>query len=193
MEHPSFKGDFVDSDNRTGAFKMTRHIIELGHKKIGIIGGQQSISSGSERLTGFHEAMATIGIPVDDSYPYQFVGNFNRSQSGYDGARTLLSLEDPPTALFAMNNELAIGALRYLRTHNIKVPDQVSFACYGNILNSDLYYVQPDNVDMDPKVIGSKMGEMLIERIEQKNNLPNRELRFTPTLMKGNTLQILSE
>ena len=189
IENPFFKGDFVDSDNQTGSYKLTRHTIELGHRKIGIIGGQQSISSGTERLEGFRHAMATIDIKVDASYPYQFVGDYNRAQSGYEGARYLMSLQDPPTAILAMNNELAIGALRYFRTHGIEVPDQVSFACYGNIRNSDLFYVQPDTVDMDPRVIGSKAGEMLIERIEYKNQLPNRELRFTPGLVKGNTLK----
>lgn len=188
VESTSFHGDLVDSDNITGTYKMVRHIIELGHKKIGFIGGQQTISSGQERYEGFRRAMETIDITVDDSYPYQFAGNYNRSQSGYDGAQYLLTLPEPPTAILAMNNELAIGALRYFHSHNIAIPRQVSFACYGNILNVDLFYVQPDNVDMDPQQIGTKMGEMLLERIESKNNLPNREIRFSPVLIQGNTL-----
>lgn len=188
IDNPAFRGDFVDSDNTTGTYKMTKHMIELGHRRIGIIGGQQTISSGTERLEGFRRAMATIGITVDDNYKYQFTGNYNRSQSGYDGAEYLCSLPQPPSAVLAMNNELAVGALRYFRSHNIAIPEQLSFACYGNVLNVDLFYVQPDNIDMDPRQIGTKMGEMLIERIEHKNELPNREIRFSPMLIQGNTL-----
>ena len=85
---------------------------------------------------------------------------------------TYFPLEDAPTAVLAMNNELAVGALRYLHSHSFQIPEDISFACYGNILNVDLFYVQPHYIDMDPRIIGTKVGELLIERIEHKNELP---------------------
>lgn len=188
IDSPSFRGDFVDSDNATGAYLMTRHMIEKGHRRIGIICGQQSVSSGIERIEGFRRAMGSIGIQVDESYPYQYYGNYNCSDSGYEGAEYLLSQKPLPTAILAMNNELSVGALRYFRSHHIAVPEDLSFICYGNILNTDLFYIQPCYIEMDPRVIGTRVGELLIERIEHKNELPNREILFAPTLIQGNSV-----
>ncbi len=189
INFPSFKGDFADSDNTTGAYQMTQHLIEKGHRRIGVICGQQSISSGIERIEGFRRAMQSIGVSVDDHYPYQFYGNYNCSDSGHEGAQHLLSLDLPPTAVLAMNNELAVGALRYFRTHSIRVPEDISLICYGNILNRDLFYIQPSYIDMDPRIIGTRVGELLIERIEHKNELPNREILFAPVLVEGNSVK----
>ena len=189
---PNFIGDFVDSDNTTGSYLLTRHMIEQGHKKIGIINGQQSVSSGIERMEGFRRAMESVGITVNEQYPYQYYGDYNCSDSGYEGAKYLFSLENAPTAVLAMNNELAVGALRYLHTHGLQIPEDISFACYGNILNVDLFYVQPHYIDMDPRIIGTKVGELLIERIEHKNELPNREILFAPALIEGNSVKTLS-
>ncbi len=189
INFPSFKGDFADSDNTTGAYQMTQHLIEKGHRRIGVICGQQSISSGIERIEGFRRAMQSIGVSVDDHYPYQFYGNYNCSDSGHEGAQHLLSLDLPPTAVLAMNNELAVGALRYFRTHSIRVPEDISLICYGNILNRDLFYIQPSYIDMDPRIIGTRVGELLIQRIEHKNELPNREILFAPVLVEGNSVK----
>lgn len=187
----NFKGDYVDSDNTTGSYMLTQYMLEQKHRNIGIICGQQSISSGIERIEGFRRAMKSAGIQVDENYPYQFYGNYNCSDSGYEGAEYLLSLNNPPTAVLAMNNELAVGALRYFHSHGINVPENISFACYGNILNADLFYIHPYYIDMDPRIIGTRVGELLIERIEHKNELPNREIRFAPILMQGNSIKKL--
>lgn len=192
IDRPDFKGDFVDSDNITGANILTRHLLENGHRRIGVICGQQSISSGIERVNGFRQAMQSFGISVDDTYPYLFFGNYNCPESGYSGAEYLFSLDTPPTAILCMNNELATGTLRYCRTHKINIPQHLSFGCYGNIMNVDLFYIQPFYIDMDPRIIGTRVGELMIERIEHKNMLPNREILFAPTLVSGNSVQNIS-
>ena len=193
INSPIFKGDFVDSDNINGSYLMTRYMIEKGHRRIGVICGQQSISSGIERIEGFRRAMRSIDISVDENYPYQYCGNYNCSDSGYEGAEYLLSLDPPPTSILAMNNELTVGALRYFRSHNVAVPDDISLICYGNILNTDLFYIQPYYIDMDPRVIGTRVAELLIERIEHKNELPNREVLFAPALVPGNSVKPLAK
>jgi len=182
----SFKGDFVDSDNSNGSYELTRHLIAMGHKKIGIINGQQYVSSGSERMDGFCKAMQTINIRVDADYPYVYNGDFNRIESGYQGAEYLLNLPDPPTSIVAMNTEMAIGTLRYCKEHNVAIPNDVSIGSYGDIVNADLFYVQPSYVTMSPLAIGKRLAELIIERIESRDEVTNREIRFATQLVAGN-------
>ncbi|MDF2474377.1 MAG: transcriptional regulator, LacI family [Lachnospiraceae bacterium] len=186
INNSAFIGDFVDSDNTVGAYELTKHLISMGHSKIAIVNGQQSVSSGSERFDGFRKAMNTIDIEVTDNYPYIYNGNFNNTESGYLAADYLVHLENPPTAILAMNNELTIGVLRYCKEHEIRIPDDISIGCYGDIFNVDLFYVVPSNITMNPYTIGTRIAELIMERIEQKNQLPNREIRFTPNIIQGN-------
>ena len=193
IESQSFIGDFVDSDNREGSYMLTRHLIEQGHRRIAIINGQSNVSSASERAQGYFDAMASIGAAVTPDHPYYFEGNFNDGDSGYAGTRTLLGLDVPPTAIIAMNNELCVGALRYCRENGVDIPGQLSICSYGPPHNSDLLYVQPTYVTMDPQVIGRRIGLSLMERIASKNAIPNREIRYSPALIQGNSVRAIGD
>lgn len=179
-----FKGDFVDNDNFTGMVDLTKKLISLGHRRIGLINGQPYVSSAKERLEGFQSAMRTIGVTVDDAYPYLYHGNFNRISSGVEGARALY--ERGATAVLAANNLLALGALQFCREAQVEVPGKLSLSSFGRISNHDFLYVQPTCVDQFPAAMGSRLAELIIERIESKNTLLNREIRFATTLIPGN-------
>lgn len=185
----SFKGDFVDSDNVTGSYELTRYLLSLGHRKIALINGQTEVSSSAERLEGFCKAMKEAGIDVEDSYPYLYFGNFNRKESGYQGAEAMFSMANPPSAIFAANNELALGVMRYCLQHGISIPEDLSLTGYGRISNADLLYVQLLCTDMSPQVMGTRLAELTMERIEQKNNILNREIRFSPQLIPGKSVR----
>lgn len=191
VESPLFKGDFVESDNIPGSYELTSHLLQLGHRRIAVINGQPNVSSSQERLQGFTQAMETVGITVDKSYPYLFNGNFSEVSTGYDGIAKLMQMEEPPTAVIAMNNELAIGVLKYCHTNNVLIPETLSVCAFGGIENMDILYVQPSYVSVVPAGIGRRLAELLIERIEQKNNLPNREIRFTTQLIEGNGVRAI--
>lgn len=185
ISQPEFLGDFVDSDNESGSYTLTRHVIEKGHRRIAIINGQMLVSSAQERLRGFARAMETIGIDVDESYCYYVEGNFNQFDSGYNAAKQLMEMDVPPTAIITMNNLLCTGAMRYCHDHGIRIPENVSLCSYGRMQNSDLLYVEPSYVIMDPFTIGRRIGEQMLERIASKNELPNREIRYSATLVEG--------
>ncbi|MBQ6373167.1 MAG: LacI family DNA-binding transcriptional regulator [Clostridia bacterium] len=187
----AFIGDFVDSDNEQGSFMLTRHLIEQGHRRIAIVNGQGHVSSAQERGRGYMDAMATIGIRVAPGHPYFYEADFHNSATGAEGARALLSLDEPPTAIIAMNNELCIGAMRYCRENGVRIPEQLSLCSYGQLENDDLLYVHPSYVTMDPQTIGRRIGEIMLERISSKNKLPNREIRYSPTLVPGDGVRPL--
>ncbi len=186
---PAFVGDLVDNDNFTGLYDLTAHLINLGHQRIGLINGQPSVSSSQERLAGFTAAMRTIGVAADESYDLLYSGHFNRLTSGASGAQYLY--EKGATAIIAANNLLALGALQFCRQHHVSVPETLSLASFGTIANHELLYVQPTCVEQSPSSMGTRLGQLMIERIEHKNQISNREIRFATTLILGNSTRAL--
>lgn len=182
-----FKGDFIDSDNIQGVYNLTRHLLSLGHRKIGVINGMLNVSTGTERFAGFKKAMSEVGIDVNESYPYRYDGDFTM-EAGYQGAAKITGGSDKPSAIVVMNNVMALGALKYLKASNIRVPEDISISAYGNIDNIELMYVQPTIVTLNAWVIGNKAGEMILERIENKN-INNREVIYVPQLVEGNSVK----
>lgn len=186
-----FNGDFVDSDNIGGTSDLTKYLLASGHRKIGIINGPSHLSTASERYRGFCNAMKTVGIIVDETYPYQYEGLFDNA-SGYDGAKTLMEQEDPPTAIVLMSSEIALGAMRYFAEKNISIPDDISITCFGDIQNRDILYVTPTIASTNMIGMGIKMGELLLERIQAKEAVSNREICFTTQVHYGNSVKELN-
>ena len=186
VDEEGFHGDFVDNDNYDGAFSLTKHLIELGHRRIGAINGDLSLSTGRERYAGHLEALRKYGLAGEGASAYMYEGYFS-AQDGYRGGEYLMSLSEPPTAIVVMNNEMLIGALRFFREAGIQIPQNLSVVSYGNIVYRDLFYVQPTYATLDPASIGKRLGELLVERIDKKNELANREVRFVPHLVLGNS------
>lgn len=177
--------DFVDSDNVKGAYVLTKKIIQKGHTRIGVINGLLEVSSGRDRYNGFLKAIEEEKIsncPV-------FNGDFT-IESGYSGAKFLTSLNRDMTALIVMNNNMAIGAMRYLFQQSIDIPSELSFASYGDIMNIELLKKKPLIISLDPEKIGWKAGEFLIDRIAAPKT-PSRRFLLEPQLVDGETLAVI--
>ncbi len=175
-----FRGDFVDSDNRHGSEELTRHLFDAGHRRIGAINGSLDLSSGHERFAGFRLAMEERGLHVDEFSADVFNGDFTE-ESGYRGMEYFHRHRPGVTGLVVMNNAMTVGALMYLRTHSIDVPSDISIVGYGDIIHSELMYVRPTTVSLDPQAIGGRAAELLISRIE-KPSLRRRTFMYQPTL-----------
>lgn len=182
-----FHGDFVDADFGNTTFEMTTSLIQNNHNKIAIISGPLMLSSANDRWKNFKRAMLTIGVCVDSDYIYFRQGPHD-SAFGYSAAADLLSLPKPPTAIVACHNETCIGLLRYCKEHNIDIPNDVSIVSPCNVNLVDLFYVNPTCALPDTWTLGSKIGEMLLERIIAQNDVANREVVFTPKIIEGTSI-----
>lgn len=182
-----FQGDFIGANNRDGIYELTTHLLENGHRKIAIVNGNLEVSTGVERHQGFIDAMHEYGITVDDSYPFRYNADSFVEKGGFDAVDYLFHLQDRPTAIITTNNAMSIGALKYMKRHNIQIPGEVSFMCYGNIENSELFFVEPSYTTLNPYTIASKAYQYIITRIENKN-LPNRETIFESKLHSGESV-----
>lgn len=121
--------------DRSGARALTEHLIGLGHRRIAFIVGGPRYGASRARLAGFREAMDAVGLPVPDEYVRQ--GDFT-FQSGLNAAADLLALEPRPTAIFASNDEMALGCLAALEHAGLSAPEDMSVAGFDDSASSQL-------------------------------------------------------
>jgi LacI family transcriptional regulator/LacI family repressor for deo operon, udp, cdd, tsx, nupC, and nupG len=117
-------------DNFLGAQTATRHLIDLGHRKIAHILGNSHMQHSFERLEGYKQALKGNGIPVDPELIQ--AGDFTPA-SGYLAMKKLLDIRRDFTALFSANDQMAIGAIKALRTAGKKVPQDCAIAGFDNL------------------------------------------------------------
>lgn len=117
-------------DNEKGMRRLTEHLIGLGHRRIGYLGGPRSVSSGLQRENGFRRALAAAGLSIDEDL---IVSQSYTRESTRAGAARVLGLPARPTALIASNNVLAEAALVEIRERGIDIPGEISFAMVDDV------------------------------------------------------------
>ena len=120
----------IGGTNWAGAKAATEHLIALGHRRIGWVGGPLESAASSDRLHGYRAALQSAGIPIDESVETngEFTVDFGRW-----AAASLLTGDDRPTALVAANDEIAIGVIEAGRSLGLRVPDDLSVTGYDGI------------------------------------------------------------
>jgi LacI family transcriptional regulator len=127
---PGTDADSVVVDNEGGAFEATRHLLDLGHRRIGLVAGPESTFSGADRTAGFRRAFVEAG--VDPASAAIEEGDFTKD-GGAAAAMRLLDRADRPTAILAANNQMAVGALGVARDLGIAIPADLSFISFDDL------------------------------------------------------------
>ena len=124
------EGAAVGAANLAGGYEGTKHLIELGHRRIGFITGDIRLGCSQERLQGYRNAMREANLCVDERWIIE--GNFLQP-SGYHAGTKLLQLAERPTAIFASNDIMAIGVMEAVRERGLRIPDDVSIVGFDDI------------------------------------------------------------
>lgn len=117
-------------DDRLGGYLATRHLLDLGHRRIGLIAGPPYASSAHARVEGYRRAMVEAGVEIDLSL---VIGSTFGIEAGTAAARQLMALDPRPTAIFAVNDNTAIGALSAITNMRLSVPRDVSLVGYNDV------------------------------------------------------------
>lgn len=154
--------DTVLVDNAFGAHLATEHLLDLGHRRIAVVTGPQALTTGRERLRGFRNALEERSVPLIPEFVE--IANF-REAGGYGAVIRLLTLPEPPTALFVANNEMMAGALSALRERSLRVPHDISLISFDDVRWAR--YVEPPlTVIAQPtEQIGTLAAGLLFERL----------------------------
>jgi LacI family transcriptional regulator len=157
---------FVDIDNAAAARIAVEHLVELGHRRIGCITnahlGQERRAAG-ERLRGYRQALAEHGIAADDSLIRY--GDYEE-QSGFDAMRSLLSVAQPPSAVFIASDEVALGALHATREIGVRVPQDVALVGFDDIPISRLVLPSLTTVRVPAREIGVVAATLLLATLK---------------------------
>jgi LacI family transcriptional regulator len=177
------RGNEIDSltiQNCRGAREMVAHLVSLGHKRIAIIKGSPRNYDAAERLRGYRFALREAGITPDASL--ELVGDFTEA-GGYAAAMELLSMRDRPTAIFAANDSMAIGALSALRESGVAVPEEMAVAGFDDIPLAR--YMDPplSSVHVPICELGARAVELLLHGITHKNDHARRRERVSTKLV----------
>jgi len=154
--------DVVLGDNAGGARRLVEHLISLGHTRIGFIVESDEVSTARDRHRGYVEALEGAGLAVD---PDVIVRSTVDPEGGRDGMRRLLELSDPPTAVFTVNNLVALGAIEAVRTAGLEVPDDIALVCFDDIEYASRLYPFLTVMAQPAETLGSLGTQLLLDRI----------------------------
>jgi LacI family transcriptional regulator len=120
----------VVGDDFNGGYQATDYLLKLGHTRIGIVAGPRHASTAYDRLQGYRKALADHGMPIDEAL---VVHTEFEAEGGVVGTHAMLSLADPPTAIFAVNDTAAIGAMGAASQRGLNIQRDLSIVGYNDI------------------------------------------------------------
>ena len=164
-------GDAVMVANEEGAFQATNYLVRTGHTRLAMLSGPEHLTNASERLAGFRRAMAQHKIAIDPDYVQET--RFDR-ESGYHACMRLLGMKPRPTAIFAGNDMVALGAFLAIREMGLKCPRDISVMGFDAL---DLgMFTDPalSSVYQSGYQLGATAARLLLERISGKRSRPRQ-------------------
>ena len=155
----------VCAAHSSGATQATRHLLSLGHRRIGVIAGPRGWVATEERLRGYHAAVAAAGILPDPALIQH--ANF-RIDGGREAATRLLGLPDLPTAIFAFNDGMAIGAMQAASARGLRVPDDVSVVGFDDTIEAAITVPALTTVRQPLAELGRTAVSLLVRRLQNR-------------------------
>lgn len=156
--------DMVSVDNRAAALDAVAHLIKLGHRRIGCISGPPSLSTAEERRSGYEQALEQHGLAPDPAL-IQYA-DF-RQPGGHAAMRTLLGLEEPPTAVFVANNLMTLGALHALHEHGLQIPSDVAIVGFDDMSWATSLQPSLTAVAQPTYELGAAAARLLLARLRE--------------------------
>jgi LacI family transcriptional regulator len=180
--------DIVMVDNVQGAMLAIDHLAGLGHRRIGLVGGNREVSSGEQRYQGYLRSLADHGIEVDNDLITE--GSFDHN-GGYECMKKLLELKDKPTAVFASNDIMAIGAVSAIYESGLRIPQDISIVGFDDISFSRMMYPKLTTISQPKFETGIAATQMLFERITgQEIKKPRRKILEHTLIIRETTMRV---
>ncbi|MDW7617778.1 LacI family DNA-binding transcriptional regulator [Peribacillus simplex] len=154
---------YVDYDNVLVAEQATDYLIQLGHERIGFIGGDITFVMTLDRLLGYERALKRAGIVPRREYT---IHEDFLHEGGQAVAKRLLSIDEPPTALVVSEDLMALGVVHCLREMGVRTPDEISIVSFNHVLFSKLSLPALTSVDINIFDLGYKASKIIIQKLQ---------------------------
>lgn len=179
--------DRVFVENRAASARAVSHLLDIGHRRIAVLAGNTHNFAGSERLAGYMQAMRERGVEVRSDYIIDAEWN---EGLGYAGMLRLLSLEQPPTAIFSCNYNMTLGALTLLKEHGQRVPEDISIVSFDDIPLFRLHEVGITAVAQPVAKIAETIAGLIASRLSSAGSAqaaPHNIILGCDMILRGST------
>lgn len=190
IDHHSDTGDepSVTATNRKGILDAMRHLLALGHRRIGFITGRMDVACSHDRLQGYHDGLAEVGLAFDQELVRE--GNFQQP-SGFRQAISLFEMRDPPTAIIASNDMMALGAMDAAKASGLRIGQDISIIGFDDLYIASHTYPPLTTVRQPLANMGEAALDMLVTLLQGRTLLnPRRELP-TELVIRESTGRVL--
>lgn len=173
--------DQVTVDNVAAASRAVGHLLDLGHRRVALIGGARNVVTSLERQRGYVDAHLRRDVEIDA----ELVTNGESTVDGAARAATrLLALKRPPTAVFVANNSMTIGAMRAMRDAGLRVPTDVALTCFDDHPWTSLFSPRLTTIAQPNDLIGAASVNLLLRRLKD-GSAPPRHIKLETTFVHG--------
>lgn len=168
----------VQNDEVQGAYDAINYLVSLGHTKIAIINGIGNFTTYVYKQTGYEKALIDNDLPINVNYEVKIVPH---ESGGYEGVQRLIDQDDPPTAILAASDQIALGVYKGIYENGLRIPEDFSIIGFGGISLAKELYPELTTVDQSPYILGQTAAEVMAkviegEDIEDKNTIINTKL-----------------
>jgi len=179
---PSVSVDLVTVTNREGAQAAVRHLLALGHRRIGFINGPLAMSTARERQAGYEAAFQGAGLPPPREL--MLYADF-RQRGGYNAMQTLLSLPAPPSAVFVASNLMTLGALQAIHERGLEIPSDIAVVGFDDMPWAVSLQPPLTAVAQPTRQVGMAAARLLLERIGNPGRAPRHILLDTELIVRA--------
>jgi LacI family transcriptional regulator len=178
------RASFVTTDHCRGAFDLTKHLINLGHKKIAVLKGSGVLFPDVERFRGYTEAMKEYNLEVRK----EFIINCEFDEiKAHKAVLGLLTRKEKPTAIFSFNGLMTFGAIKAIQSLDLRIPHNVSVVCFDEIPGYKIFNPKITHVIQPIEELGKEAVSILIEQIENKGTSKQVKIFRKPELVIGDS------
>jgi LacI family transcriptional regulator len=160
-----FDADLVQGDSLAGARQLVEHLLGLGHRRIAMITESSEVSTARDRLRGYRDALAAVGAPelVEQTSAID-------PDAAYEAALRLLELPEPPTAIFTVNNIVAVGVVEAARARGLEIPGDLALVCFDDIEHMSRLHPFLTVMAQPAETFGTLAAQLVLDRIAGRVN-----------------------
>jgi LacI family transcriptional regulator len=162
---PELITDVVRCDSEGGAYELARLLLSLGHREIAILNGPKGVPTSEDRLAGYRRALSEAGIPINSKREYY--GTFTQ-ESGFELTHKVFSEAQKTTALFAVNNFIAIGALKAIQELELRVPEDVAVVGFDDLPSALVTFPFLTVAAQPAYEMGRRAVEILLKKLDEE-------------------------
>lgn len=180
---PGHSANFVGTDDITAGRMATEHLIKMGCRRVAHISGRKN-STGVNRLEGYKQALLLHHLTYSKDYVVSRINVDTESrQQGAEAMHLLLQRNPHPDGVFCYNDPLAIGAMDAILDAGLRIPEDIAVIGCGNLHYDSSLRVPLSSIDQHSHLIGRRVGEIVLDLIESKDEQPARSVILEPTLV----------